>query len=43
MLIVIKMGDHRARFLTYKRLKVKLRVLLSGNIIAIVTCYIGGG
>ena len=43
MLIVIKTGDHRACFLTYMRLKVKLRVLLVGYIIAIVTCCIGGG
>ena len=33
---IIKNWGHRARFLSYKRLKLKLRVLLAGHIVAMV-------
>ena len=34
---IIKNGGHRALFLSYKRLKLKLRVFLTGHIVAMVT------
>ena len=33
-------GGHRARFLSYKHLKLKLRVLLTGFTVAMVTYYV---
>ena len=33
---IIKNGGHRARFLSYKRLKLKLRVFLAGHIVTMV-------
>ena len=34
---IIKNRGHRARFLSYKSLKLKLRVLLTGHIVVMVT------
>ena len=34
---IIKNGGHRARFLSYKRLKLKLRVFLAGHSVAMIT------